>query len=634
VAPGGAKQAHAECGSSILRLEAQVARETSSIRFEIHKEKEMADFRKWLLLVAAAVLLLGSATTAHAQALTCTANAGVPPLIRAEGLAELVGDVVINCTGGTVGQNFTANWQIFLNTNITSRIVPAGALGCGGGDCTEALLLIDEPGAPGGSVLTPGVTAFRGRRAQDNSIVWLNVPFHPPGTTRTFRITNVRANANQLGVSSTLVPTQIVEFISVSGSQSVPLNNPQQTVGFVQVGLTFDTRGCAGNSINNTTNRDNTFLQCSSENSDLAGDSASTSNHVSQFGLRFREGFATAFKIRQAANQDPSTPGVVFNTESGFMNSVVLDGTAVNTGPTGLATQSSRLIARFNNVPAGVQIFVSTNEVGAGGDASSPLLNAQLVSANTLGEGGSAVSPTNSTGDCAGFLNIGAAPITLSGGSGSATWEITAADPFDIETALFDVWVAFRANTSNNLPGLGTANVVGSFAPISTVTTMSSSAPVPRFADVSTSRVAFTIDACVTNILFPFTTNQANFDTGIAISNTSRDIFGTATQAGTCQLNYFGNTTGGGAAPAAQTSATVAAGDHLVAALSSGGTHNIAATPGFQGYIIAKCFFQYGHGFAFISDLGAQRLAEGYLALVMDENIGSRTGSRSESLAH
>jgi len=62
----------------------------------------MADFRKWFPLLAIA-LLIGSAVTASAQtspAFTCTSNAGVPPLIRAEGLTELVGDMILNCTGG------------------------------------------------------------------------------------------------------------------------------------------------------------------------------------------------------------------------------------------------------------------------------------------------------------------------------------------------------------------------------------------------------------------------------------------------------------------------------------------------------------------------------------------------------
>ena len=58
--------------------------------------------------------------------------------------------------------------------------------------------------------------------------------------------------------------------------------------------------------------------------------------------------------------------------------------------------------------------------------------------------------------------------------------------------------------------------------------------------------------------------------------------------------------------------------------------------PGFQGYIIAQCRFQYAHGFAFITDgpIGQARVAEGYLALVMDDGIVSRTGSRTESLLH
>jgi hypothetical protein len=50
--------------------------------------------------------------------------------------------------------------------------------------------------------------------------------------------------------------------------------------------------------------------------------------------------------------------------------------------------------------------------------------------------------------------------------------------------------------------------------------------------------------------------------------------------------------------------------------------------------MIASCNFQYAHGFAFISDLGASRVAEGYLALVMDKQMSKfpRTGAASEVL--
>jgi hypothetical protein len=36
--------------------------------------------------------------------------------------------------------------------------------------------------------------------------------------------------------------------------------------------------------------------------------------------------------------------------------------------------------------------------------------------------------------------------------------------------------------------------------------------------------------------------------------------------------------------------------------------------------MIAVCRFQMAHGYAFVSDLGAQKLAHGYLALIFSPN--------------
>jgi hypothetical protein len=58
---------------------------------------------------------------------------------------------------------------------------------------------------------------------------------------------------------------------------------------------------------------------------------------------------------------------------------------------------------------------------------------------------------------------------------------------------------------------------------------------------------------------------------------------------------------------------------------------------GFQGYMIAICNFQDAHGFAFVSDLGAQKLAMGYLALVLpDPGTGTtnRVDKVDPGLAH
>jgi hypothetical protein len=319
----------------------------------------------------------------------------------------------------------------------------------------------------------------------------------------------------------------------------------------------------------------------------------------------------------------------LYFTETGFYAGASggsLNGKGNGLSAAGLADHGTRLMLRFNSVPAGAQIFVGVYEVSGTTATTAATSRVRLISTDALGAGGfTAVAGTNTTG------GMPFAPVTITNGAGVAVYEVMNSDPTNPESIDVPIAVAFASNTSTPTPALGTSNVVGSFAPLSTVTTISSSAPIPRFADVPRTATDFTINACSTNLLFPFVTNQAGFDTGIAIANTSLDPFKTPTQQGACTINYYGNTTGGGAAPSAATSPIVKAGDELVFLLSSGGG-GVPATPGFQGYIIAQCAFQYGHGFAFISDLGSNRVAEGYLALVLDAGIPTRTGTSSETL--
>jgi hypothetical protein len=320
----------------------------------------------------------------------------------------------------------------------------------------------------------------------------------------------------------------------------------------------------------------------------------------------------------------------------------------------GIADAATRVAARFTNVPAGTRIFVSTNSVqsSTNGDIGSPTAQAILVSTDANGAGGSFASAgsivpvgvaSTTTLSCAGNPTAAAAEVPLTAGAGMAVWEVTAANSANIDTLFFYMGVAYAANTANNLPGLGQSSVTGSFAPFyaanSNANAASSALPIPRFIDNARPTNTFRIDQCVTNLLFPFVTNQAGFDTGIAISNTSRDPFsGNAgrVQAGTCTMNYYGATTGGPAPSPQTTNADVAAGSTLAFVLSSGGGLGVTGTPNFQGYIIAQCRFQFAHGFAFITDgpIGQAKVAEGYIALVMDSSIGSRTGSFSEVLGN
>jgi hypothetical protein len=212
----------------------------------------MVDFRKWLIALAALAVVFALGTPAFAQqglgnAFICVANAGDPHTIRVEGITELTGDIVLQCSGGIptpAGQRIPqTNVTVTLNTNITSRLLGSGY--------QDALLAIDEPVptlapqnpptsqvpqpvtappqnvcfsntlggqsnpvncnaelgtyngiAPGlpGAAPSPYQTQaniFVAQNTAVNQVAWLGIPIDAPGTViqRTIRITNVRANA-------------------------------------------------------------------------------------------------------------------------------------------------------------------------------------------------------------------------------------------------------------------------------------------------------------------------------------------------------------------------------------------------------------------------------------------------------
>ena len=118
---------------------------------------------------------------------------------------------------------------------------------------------------------------------------------------------------------------------------------------------------------------------------------------------------------------------------------------------------------------------------------------------------------------------------------------------------------------------------------------------MPRFIASDNTQNVLDISLCTTTLLFPFVTNLAGFNTGIAITNTSAE-------SGSCSISYHGVDGGD-----AWMTPEVAEEGHTVFLTSE-------TTPGFQGYIMATCGFRDAHGFAFISGPG-NTLAHGYLAV-------------------
>jgi len=618
----------------------------------------MADFRRCFLVLAALALLAGLVVPASAQPtqpLTCSVNTQAPPLIRAEGITEKLGDLVMTCTGGTATDpgavtpatgatatcsyncGPTANIQIFTaqsGINFTSKILSTA------NNASEALLMIDEPapanqnvcqvpasgtvlcavgGVGGAATTSPYVpnaqdahpfNVFQGQQVGGNSIAFLGVPIIPPGTaggTRTIRITNVRLNATAYGTTS-LQPVTV--FISVSPSTVLPIQNTLQTVAFVQPGLKIT-----------ATPPDSAFQQCTSVTDGAAG------------SITFMEGFATAFKTRDTTatpgtiGPDQDTPlnsvcdylavcpvGLSPNTESGFFNASNTGGGAnwiAGTGGTlttaGVATFGTRLRVYFHGVQSGVTLTALPTTVTNG------TLTLQAIS-DPLG----AYAPISGT------------TFTLtpdSNGDAIGYYEVIAQDPTVTESATIPFFISYTASPGTGSPALGTANFDGSFAPAESTASgvpndstealtawnaASSSDPIPRFMDNNPLQPWVVIVKCATHLLFPFATNQVGFDTGLAISNTSLDVYGTSVQDGGCTLHFFQFASGAGTNPADYPITDVAPGTTWASTV-------MAIAPGFQGYVIADCQFQFAHGFAFVTRVGATDIAMGYLALVIPD---------------
>jgi hypothetical protein len=718
----------------------------------------MADFRRWFIALAVLALAaglasaqIGTAGSGSAGALSCTANGAGIPQLRVEGFTELLGDILISCTGGPT----YAVGAAIPTTNITVIITNGGAitsrLFSSSSGLSEVALLIDEPGsgeptgAPGNvgpnalqtlckvSTGCPAVVgasgayevaldATTGLQAANiyqgylgavgsNTVTFYGVPVLPPVTTgvsRVFRITNIRYPVTTIGNQ-----TQIIASLTTSPSQVLPLVQSGFPVGVViSPGLT------------SKTGTPPVFSQCTSQGATISS------------SLSFTEGFATAFKTRvvpganlpsssagqyaaEAANTGvQNIPGGLYagfanNTESGF---IVPGDTFTPSGSTttytaGLADWGTRLKAVFSNIPAGITLYVSTVNVtngsggvvspgsssystfalfqAAAGTATLTVSEAVLVSTGT---GEAAVdnpfTPIASTTAGPSGEPIVALATNTTTGQATAIWEVTNAQPSAKETLTFNVYVAYAAAPGsgvtttnpyglpqiNGILGQALNNVSLSFAPEPSQGAFSASAGpvagatiIPRFTIANPSNGLFVnITLCQTTLLYPFVTNSpvgstGGFDTGIAVANTSMDPFGTKfsggvvsstgvfpianttsalPQTGSCTLYPYGQTISSTGAPSAAPSlkqgcdqiSNAVPGTNCFPVVSPGTVQAVNASnifPGFQGYVIAVCNFQYAHGYAAVTDLGLRNLFSSYLALNLTPDAFSCTTTAS-----
>jgi hypothetical protein len=608
---------------------------------------------------------------------------GQAPSVRAEGFTELIGDIVLTCSGGTpvpTGSQIPAADIATITVNlgsipVTSRILNSTTFG------SEATLLLDEPGsglagaptdqvacspfttgannacansgwfsgtASGGvgeacdSSFTNCPNAFQGQIVNTNTLVFNNIPILPPATagdTRVLRITNIRVNANAFGSVTGVaqINANVTSTVGITTNGTTPVATVQAGLGSKSGVLSEIGGSTSASKINPLL-----FLQCTSQ-------SLSEPNGAEI--LQYSAGFPSAFKTRGNAattlgstiiqNNPVNTATYKANGESGFVSPV--------SGNAGLADFGTRLRAVFTNIPSGVSVFVTTSNVTGGTLASNNITTASLNNVGTpgtdvallmtgeLASEFAIVTPTNTVGG--GNATLFQLPVS-STGTAEAVWEVfQAANPGNFGNLSFGVFYTYTANTTATpfTPPAGTGQVAISFAPAPVPTSAptlpatftaaagaapSSTLPVPRFAD-TTGNFTFnsiTIAPCQTVLLYPFVTNEQGFETGLQVANTTNmTIGGKATF--TPQAGSCSVSFFGDATiPDATLTFPATAANGNSASSAAMTLSSLTGGKPFQGYAVANCNFQGAHGIAFWTDTSASTGFGVNPALVVNNN--------------
>jgi hypothetical protein len=604
----------------------------------------MTDFRIKLLGVAAlATVFAGMSygqvtcsngpTVVPATPVAPSTFPSVPIIDRAEGQTELVSDIILtNCTntspaatsgfltiyaslpvtskslttGITVGANSDVTLNIY-NTAITPQQTAANANGT-----------VTAAATTGTAVANPSVQGT----VSSSTITFSGLTFP---ATFSLQISNVRVNASTAAASSSPVAVTETIFAGLNGLATV--NFSGVTVGdilqsLVKPAFTINPASgnplinniavCAGNPITNTTQ-------------------ATTVS----FNTIISEAFGGAFKTQTGAavtNAGVAVPAVLQNGEQGSY---------VSNNAIGTATSGTEITLTYANVPSAATLYVPTTvsyTPAVGTTLAQLTLTGSPTVATTPGAAASGAIPATGvyalpTGPSAAttFSTIaytfgGFTAVTPSNGSITLTYQVTSSTAAQAETFVVPTYVTVPANAATAQSAI---TVLEAYAPTGTVS--GPAAAIPTFgATTNTALSGSVVSLCVTNLLFPFITNNLGYDTGIVLANTTTDPFGTVHGAtptsSTCTLNFYGS---GAPTPASFPYTPVASGTDAAFTLSS-------VAPGFQGYLIAQCNSLFIHGYAFLTNgatAGNAAVAQGYSAEVLDPVFnGAGGGTRGAVL--
>ena len=180
-------------------------------------EQLIANGKRTVLYVCLLHLSI-SATFAQSPSTTPRCQVSTSPVqVRAEGLTERLGDLLLQCSGSP-GTVFSANLTLFLPVNVTNR-VDANNL------TRDAVVSVDLGGG-----FVP--TAIAGQVAS-NGISFIGISYTAPLSGKfNLKISNIRAAMIQLGATAT-VPSSV----TASLSSALALDQSQVIVAYSQTGL-------------------------------------------------------------------------------------------------------------------------------------------------------------------------------------------------------------------------------------------------------------------------------------------------------------------------------------------------------------------------------------------------------------
>lgn len=362
---------------------------------------------------------------------TCEYYNGAGPTVRATGVTEKVDDVLIVCTGGTPGATHDVTLSVSLSVPVTSAN-PTGTK-------SDALLLINDPSR---SQMVANQNVFAGEFApaaggssQPHTIRFTGVRMAEPEGQQTpvtiLRVVNFRANVTAVAADMWMTP----RLRGISEMVLATIDTTPRLAGFpmtAAVGVLADPGPITSVSASQTAGY--------------------------QMDVRLQELTPSEFRVRSYPNQDQTPIGAPFYTESNVITSLFQP---VGMPSAGLANSGTRIVLKFSNVPAGQQVFVSTNPIAVNTPVTSDIRLAATTEAGTVAAY-SEVSPN------ANSPSPGVAAVPIVNGSGMAAYEVLQTDTTALEWATFGVVLQ---------GGTGTPTVEAMYGPLASTT----QTWIPRF---------------------------------------------------------------------------------------------------------------------------------------------------------